>query len=103
MYRLAALSFVFFFFAIVSHEAPSAPLKNIKLPSGFHIEVLQDGLTDARSMALSPSGIIFVGSRGSEGVRAVMHPIFYRGPIKDRVITFGLDLKTPNGVAFHNG
>ncbi len=74
----------------------------IKLPKGFSIEVLQGDLPDARSMALSPSGIIFLGSR-SDQVRAVVHKDYYKGSLKPGVFEIAKGLNMPNGVAFRNG
>jgi glucose/arabinose dehydrogenase len=75
----------------------------VKLPAGFQIETLQDNVPDARSLAMSPSGIIFVGSRGSEGVRAIVHPSYYKGKLKAGVAAFGKELNMPNGVAVRKG
>jgi len=41
------------------------PLDKIKLPPGFTISLYADNVPGARSMALSPDGTLFVGSRGS--------------------------------------
>jgi glucose/arabinose dehydrogenase len=38
------------------------PIDRIKLPPGFHIEVLSDDVPAAREMTLSSSGILYVGS-----------------------------------------
>ena len=37
-------------------------IEKIKLPPGFHIEVLSDDVPSARAMTLSPKGILYVGS-----------------------------------------
>jgi len=50
--------------------APAAPmggihLDQIKLPPGFAISVYSDKVRGARSLALSPKGIVYVGTMGS--------------------------------------
>ena len=41
------------------------PLDRIKLPPGFKISLYADDVPGARSMALSPDGTLFAGTRGS--------------------------------------
>ena len=48
------------------------PLDKIKLPTGFQISVFADDVTNARSMALSPNGTLFVGTRREGKVYAVV-------------------------------
>lgn len=88
------------------------PLDNIKLPPGFHIE-LYARVPAARQMSLSPSGILFVGSRtkaaphlpfqpeGGGEVHAVL-PASQNG-LHTQVLTIACGLNFPNGVAFHDG
>ncbi|HYT56487.1 MAG TPA: PQQ-dependent sugar dehydrogenase [Verrucomicrobiae bacterium] len=80
--------------------AGEAPLKQIKLPAGFEITIFVDNLRDARSMVLSPKGTVFVGTRGAGKVYAL--PAQAEKNAR-RVITVAEGLKSPNGVAFHNG
>jgi len=56
---------------------------------------------NARSLALSPAGTLFVGSRKAGKVYAI--PNVDRDARGDRVITLAEDLESPNGVAFRNG
>ncbi|MDD2756315.1 MAG: hypothetical protein PHS80_12420, partial [Methanothrix sp.] len=49
--------------ANATEEKTALPLNLIKLPPGFKIEIYADNLTYARSMALSPNGTLFVGTR----------------------------------------
>ena len=53
-------------------DAQTLPLERIKLPPGFQIEVYATGVEDARSMALSPNGTLFVGTRSAGKVYAVV-------------------------------
>ena len=72
----------------------------LKLPAGFHIHLYADGLPGARSLALSPAGILFVGTRGEGKVYAVEDTdADFRG---DRVHVLASGLNMPNGVAFHD-
>jgi len=74
------------------------PLDRIKLPPGFHID-LYARVPHARSMALSPAGTLFVGTRESE-VYAVRRGTPERG---GEVVMVAKSLKTPNGVAVRDG
>ena len=47
-------------------------LDRIQLPSGFRIQIYAQNLPDARSMALSPKGTLFVGTRKAGKVYAVL-------------------------------
>ncbi len=77
------------------------PLERINLPEGFKIEVFADSLTNARSMALSPNGTLFVGTRDEGSVYALQDTDGdYRA---DKTYVLATGLKMPNGVAFRNG
>ena len=81
-------------------ERQGASLADIKLPPGFKIELYAE-VPGARSMALSPNGTLFVGSRGAGSVYALPNPNGNAQP--DEVITIASGLNQPNGVAFHGG
>lgn len=67
-------------------------LEKIRLPQGFKISVFAE-VPGARSLALSPSGVLFIGTRGKK--------VF---AVKDgKLFTIADDLNTPNGVAFKDG
>jgi glucose/arabinose dehydrogenase len=72
----------------------------ITLPPGFKIGIYADNVKGARSMALSPDGILFVGTRG-ENVYAVLDT--NKDYKADKVITIASGLNSPNGVALKNG
>ena len=81
--------------------APSTPqLVSITLPPGFQIAVYAEGVADARQMALGTSGTVFVGSI-KDKVYAL--PDANGDHKADRVVTIASGLKTPSGVAFHDG
>lgn len=76
-------------------------LKNIQLPPGFTIEVYASDVTNARSMALSPNGTLFVGTRDEGSVYALRDE---DGDFKiDKKYVLARGLKMPNGVAFRDG
>jgi len=76
------------------------PLDRIKVPPGFRIDVYADEVPEARSMALSPSGTVFVGTRGGE-VYALANP--GGGPKAEETFVVARGLHAPNGVAFRAG
>jgi glucose/arabinose dehydrogenase len=76
------------------------PLEKIRLPAGFHID-LYARVPNARSMVLSPRGILFVGNRSADKVYAVVDR---DGDNKaDEVLVIASGLEMPNGVAFKDG
>lgn len=76
-------------------------LDKIKLPKGFSIESYADDVPNARQMALSPNGTLFVGSRRGGQVHAVVDR---DGDFKaDQVYLIDDSLTMPSGVAFHDG
>jgi glucose/arabinose dehydrogenase len=72
----------------------------ITLPPGFKIEIYADNVKGARSMALSPNGVLFLGTRG-ENVYAVLDT--NKDYKADKVITIASGLNSPNGVALKDG
>lgn len=76
------------------------PLEKIKLPPGFKIEIYAE-VENARSLALSPSGVVYVGNRDGNKVYAIKDTNGDKKADKKWVVASGL--RMPNGVAFHNG
>jgi glucose/arabinose dehydrogenase len=85
--------------AITSASA-DLPLHLIKMPKGFSISVYAE-VDNARSMALSPSGTLYVGNRNGDKVYAVKDTDGDGKADKRWVIASGLNM--PNGVAFKDG
>lgn len=83
------------------NELGSVIAGDIKLPPGFKIKVYASDVPGARSMALSQSGILFVGTRGEGKVYAIVDT--NKDYKADRVITIAQGLNSPNGVALKNG
>lgn len=84
-----------------SKRFDTLPLEKIKLPEGFAIEVFATEVTNARSMALSPNGTLFVGTRGQGDVYAITDK--NKDYKADKIYTIATGLKMPNGVAFRDG
>lgn len=72
----------------------------ITLPTNFKIDVYAKNVDGARSMALSPSGVLYVGTRGDKVYAILDTNKDYKA---DEIITIAEDLNMPNGVAFRNG
>ena len=77
-------------------------LEKIVLPEGFEIKIYADDVENARSMAISPSGTIFVGNRNGDNVFALKDTDGDNVIDKKYLITNKLK-NMPNGVAFHDG
>jgi glucose/arabinose dehydrogenase len=85
--------------AITSASA-ALPLDKVKLPKGFSISVFAE-VENARSMAISPGGTIFVGNRDEDKVYAIKDTDGDGKADKKWIIAKGLNM--PNGVAFKDG
>lgn len=102
--RLIILSFLGFAVAGCSNDAidlSSEDLSRIKLPVGFSISVYAPGISNARSLALSPGGTLFIGTRQKDHIYAVRD--LDDDGIADQVFHIGRSLEVPNGVAFKDG
>ena len=85
----------------VSCNNETATQSSIKLPAGFKIEVYASNIPNARSMALSESGILFVGTRSAGNVYALIDSD--KDFKVDEVITIASGLNMPNGVDLKDG
>ncbi|MBB3224779.1 c-type cytochrome [Pseudoduganella umbonata] len=93
--------------AAAKATAPSAQpeaddgLARLTLPKSFSISVYAENVETARSMAVSPGGIVYVGSRKAGKVYAVVDE---NGDKKaDKVVTIASGLDNPIGVTLLNG
>jgi glucose/arabinose dehydrogenase len=84
----------------LTEASEGLPLSSIKLPKGFSISVFAE-VDNARSMAISPGGTIFVGNRDGDKVYAVKDVDGDGKADKKWVIASKLNM--PNGVAFKDG
>lgn len=87
---------------------PHEYLDRIKLPPGFQIEIYADNILGPRSMALSPSGVLFVGTNfvrfGEAPIGKVYAVLDNDGDNKaDEIITVAEGLNHSNGVALRDG
>ena len=85
----------------VLEQYDQLPLDEIMLPDGFKIDLYATEVVNARSMELSPSGTLFVGTRSAGNVYALKdtdgdHKI-------DKKYTLLEKGNMPNGVAFKDG
>ncbi len=78
-----------------------SPLSGFVLPAGFSISLYSEQTPNARSMAISPSGIVYVGSRTAGNVYALEDTNGDYQADKVSVVVSGLD--NPQGVALLNG
>jgi glucose/arabinose dehydrogenase len=78
--------------------ADEIPVSKLKVPAGFKIELWASGMPNGRSMTEAPSGTVFVGTRFTGNVYAVVTK-----DGKREVKTIAKGLHRPNGVAFANG
>jgi glucose/arabinose dehydrogenase len=78
--------------------ADKLPLAKLKVLAGFNIEVYASGMANARSLAMSDKGTVFVGSRLVDKVYAIVNK---DGKRTVKVVASGL--YRPNGVAFKDG
>ncbi|MBT8593976.1 sorbosone dehydrogenase family protein [Polynucleobacter paneuropaeus] len=83
---------------ITALPADDIPVSKLKVPPGFKVELWASGMPNGRSMTESPSGVVYVGTRFTGNVYAV---VTKNG--KREVKTIAKGLHRPNGVAFTNG
>lgn len=76
------------------------PIERISLPVGFQIKEYAR-VPNARSMVISPSGVVYVGTRSKGDVYAVLD--LNKDGIGDKVYKIDDGLRMPNGVAFKDG
>ncbi len=85
----------------ISEAKADVQLAKLKLPVGFSIDVWAADVPNARSMAISESGIVFVGNRQEKNVYALVDE---NGDGKaDSKYILANDLRMPNGVAIKDG
>ena len=82
-------------------EITDARLSKIKLPPGFKINLYAGDVPNARSMTLSPSGILYVGTKDKGNVYALKDENGDGIAEKKWILATGLNM--PNGVAYKDG
>lgn len=81
--------------------AAPVPLDKIQLPPGFSISLYADDVPNARSLALSPEGTLYVGTRNAGVVYALRDTDGDHKADRKYVLAKGMNM--PNGVAFRDG
>ena len=76
-------------------------LKHLQLPPGFSISIYADNVTNARTMAISENGIVYVGTR-QQGTVYALEDSNHDGFANKRYI-IASQLYMPNGVAYKDG
>lgn len=82
-------------------QKPEEFIDQIKVPSGFKIELFATEIANARSIAKGPEGIFFIGTRGEGNVYALVDTDGDWKADKTHVLATGLNM--PNGVAYKDG
>jgi glucose/arabinose dehydrogenase len=86
------------FFLLAIAPSVYASLNDVQLPPGFVIEEYAD-VPKARSLALGDKGTLFVSTRKARSVYAVVE----NEDGSTRTIEILDGMRTPNGIAFHDG
>lgn len=92
------LAVALFAVPLATHAAEPGGISRLKVPQGYAIEVYASGVSNARQMALLPSGTLLVGSRDAGVVSAVLPGA---SAPERRVVTLVGDLQMPTGIAVH--
>ncbi len=83
------------FAGLNSHQAV---LQQLQLPDGFEISIYADNVPNARTMALSDSGVLYIGTRQQGDVYAVADTT--GDGVANKRYVIATDLYMPNGVAY---
>ena len=83
------------------NPSPEAPLSQLVLPPGFQVSVYAANVQNARQMVRGDKGTVFVGSRTTDKVYAVVDR--NGDHVADEVKVIASGRTSPNGVAFKDG
>jgi glucose/arabinose dehydrogenase len=100
MRRFVLLSLIAASSACTGGDKPRLSLDMLRVPSGFSISQYADGVRGARSLALGPDNVVYVGTRGAGKVYAL--PDRNGDHRADEVVVVAEKLDRPNGIAVHN-
>ena len=98
--KMKYLVFLIYFFIIYKEAQSSDILSLIKLPNSFSVSIYSN-VPNARQMALTPDGILFVGSRSAGKVYAIQD--LDKDGFGETVTTIASKLRLPTGIAFKDG
>lgn len=82
---------------MLAQAADAVP--EFRLPDGFAVEVLVDGIKNPRAMSLGDDGTLYVSTRRAGNVYAVRNALSG----SPEILTIAAGLKMPNGIAYHDG
>jgi len=77
----------------------TGPVPDFIVPDGFVVEVLVEGVQNARAMTMGEGDTLFVSTRRAGNVYAVRNALTGN----PEVLTIASGLSMPNGIAFHDG
>ena len=77
------------------------PLDQLRLPEGFEVSIYADSVANARQMALSPGGTLFIGTRRLGNVYAAVDQD--GDQYAETIYLIDDSLAMPSGLAFHDG
>ncbi|MCL2917685.1 PQQ-dependent sugar dehydrogenase [Shewanella litorisediminis] len=100
---LAAALFMPWQAAAYSGAENQAVLDLIKLPTGFEIEVLHHGFKNYRQMAVTESGLLYVGSRKEGKVHYLPLPGSDAEKAGVRAGQLAMKFTMPSGIAYRDG
>ena len=103
--RSIVLSILLTLLALPVAAAPD--LSKLTLAPGFKIDVLVEGLDSPRSLAVSPSGMVFVGTRTNRKRETIGKVYAFQLSADNtragEILTIADGLNVPNGVAYNDG
>ncbi|MFC3031968.1 PQQ-dependent sugar dehydrogenase [Pseudoalteromonas fenneropenaei] len=76
-------------------------LSRLQLPAGYEVSLFADNVVNARQMAVSKQGIVYVGSRKAGKVHALVD--FNKDGVADKTILLAEGLNMPSGLAIKDG
>lgn len=101
---LFAILHLSFWLLCASQVQAAAPdLSKLLLPPGFDIELVTADVPNARQMALSANGVLYVGTRRAGNVYALTDWQTTAKPGALKIRTIARDLEMPSGVVWHGG
>lgn len=99
--KIACLFLFFGSNCFASLTNTKAVIEQLKLPKGFSISIYAGDVPNARTLTLSDSGVVYVGTRKKGDVYAIKDT--NGDGIADKRYLIASNLYMPNGVAFANG
>ncbi len=86
---------------LTNHVQAEVKLNQLKLPAGFKVDYFAKNVKNARQLALSDSGIVYVGSRKAGNIYALLDENGDGKSDKRWLVAKGLEM--PSGIAWKDG